>query len=168
MGFSLMKSESVAQTVKNLPPMRKTWVQSLSQENTLEKEMATHSSIIVWRISWTEDRGGYSSWGCKESDMTEQLTHTHIYIIQPWERRKPYYLRQHEWTFMHQAKWNKPDRRRLILHAIIYIWNQKKRKVKLLETESRTVGWGMRKIGRGCKRIQTFSYERVNIWGSNV
>ena len=78
-----MMSESVAQTVKNLPPMRETWVQSLSQENTLEKEMATHSSIIVWRISWTEDPGGYSSWGCKESDMTEQLTHTHIYIIQP-------------------------------------------------------------------------------------
>ena len=39
--------------------------------------MATHSSILVWRISWTEGLVGYSPWGCKELDTTEQLTHTH-------------------------------------------------------------------------------------------
>ena len=48
----------VAQTVKNLPTMRETWVQSLDQEDPLEKEMATHSSILVWRIPWTEEPGG--------------------------------------------------------------------------------------------------------------
>ena len=45
----------VAQTVKNLPPMQKTWVQSLGREDPLEKEMATHSSILAWRIPWTEE-----------------------------------------------------------------------------------------------------------------
>ena len=42
----------VAQMVKNLPAMRETWVQSLGQEDPLEKEMATHSSILAWRIPW--------------------------------------------------------------------------------------------------------------------
>ena len=54
----------VAQTVKkNLPPMQETWVQSLSWENPLEKGMATHSSILAWRIPWTEEPGGLPSMG---------------------------------------------------------------------------------------------------------
>ena len=53
----------VAQTVKNLPPMQETWVQSLSQEDPLEKEMATHSSIVAWRIPWTEKPGGLQPMG---------------------------------------------------------------------------------------------------------
>ena len=48
----------VAQTMKNLPAMQETWVQSLGQEDPLEKEMATHSSILAWRIPWTEEPGG--------------------------------------------------------------------------------------------------------------
>ena len=44
---------------------------------TLEKRMAAHSIILAWRIPWTEEPGGYSPWGHKESDMTEWLTHTH-------------------------------------------------------------------------------------------
>ena len=44
--------------VKNLPAMQEMWVQSLSQEDPLEKEMATHSSILAWRILWTEQPGG--------------------------------------------------------------------------------------------------------------
>ena len=47
-----------AQTVKNLPEMQETWVQSLSQEYPLEKGMATHSSVLAWRIPWTEESGG--------------------------------------------------------------------------------------------------------------
>ena len=43
--------------VKNLPAMQKTWIRSLSQEDPLEKEMATHSSILAWRIPWTEEPG---------------------------------------------------------------------------------------------------------------
>ena len=53
----------VAQMVKNLPAMQETWVQFLSWENPLEKEMATYSSILVWRIPWTEEPGGLQSMG---------------------------------------------------------------------------------------------------------
>ena len=63
--------------VKNLPAMQDTQVQSLGQEDSLEKGMATHSSILAWRIPWTEESGRlHSPWGHKELDMTEQLTHT--------------------------------------------------------------------------------------------
>ena len=47
----------VAQAIKNLPATLETWVPFLGQEEPLEKEMATHSSILTWRIPWTEDRG---------------------------------------------------------------------------------------------------------------
>ena len=66
----------VAQLVKNLPAVQETRVQSLGLEDPLEKEMATHSSILAWKISWTEEPGGLHPWCRKESDTTEQLTHT--------------------------------------------------------------------------------------------
>ena len=53
----------VAQMVKCLPTTRKTWVRSLGQEDPLEKEMAIHSSILAWRIPWTEEPGGLQSMG---------------------------------------------------------------------------------------------------------
>ena len=49
--------------VKNLPAMQETWVQSLRQKDLLEKGMATHSSILVWQIPWTEEPGGLQSTG---------------------------------------------------------------------------------------------------------
>ena len=49
--------------VKNLPAMQETWIQPLGQEDPLEKEMATHSSILTWRIPWTEEPGGLQSKG---------------------------------------------------------------------------------------------------------
>ena len=64
----------MAQMVKNLPAMKETWVRSLGQEDSLEKRMAMHSSILAWRTPWTEEPG--SPWGHKESDVTEQLTLT--------------------------------------------------------------------------------------------
>ena len=51
----------VAQMVKNLPAIQETCVQSLGQEDTLERGMATHSSILAWRIPWTEEPGGLQS-----------------------------------------------------------------------------------------------------------
>ena len=53
----------VAQMVKNLPAMQETWVQSLGWENRLEKGMVTHSSILAWRIPWTEEPGELQSMG---------------------------------------------------------------------------------------------------------
>ena len=61
----------MVQRLKRLPAMWETWVQSLGQEDPLEKEMATHSSILAWRIPWTEELGGLQSTGRKESDTTE-------------------------------------------------------------------------------------------------
>ena len=53
----------VAQRVRRLPPMRETWVRSLGGEDPLEKEMATHSGILAWRIPWTEEPGGLQTMG---------------------------------------------------------------------------------------------------------
>ena len=57
--------------VKNPPAMREILVQSLGREDPLEKEMATHSSILAWEIPWTEEPGGQQSMGSQESDTTE-------------------------------------------------------------------------------------------------
>ena len=56
----------MVQKLKHLPAMWETWVRSLGQEDPLEKEMATYSSILAWRIPWTEELGGLESMGRKE------------------------------------------------------------------------------------------------------
>ena len=61
----------IAQSIKNLPAVQETQVRFLGWEDPLEKEMATQSSILAWRITWTEEPGRYSPQGHKESDMTK-------------------------------------------------------------------------------------------------
>ena len=63
--------------VKRLPTMWETWIQSLGQEDLLEKEMATHSTVLAWKIPAWRNLVGYSPWGRKELDTTEQL-HFHF------------------------------------------------------------------------------------------
>ena len=58
MMHSAYRASLVAQSLKRLPAVRETWVQSLSQEDSLEKEMATHSSTLAWKIPWMEEPGG--------------------------------------------------------------------------------------------------------------
>ena len=72
----------VAQKVKNLPVMQETWVQSLGQEDPLEKGMATHSSILAWRIPCTDDLGGLQSMGSQRvGQVWVTNTYTfHIYV----------------------------------------------------------------------------------------
>ena len=60
----------IVQSVKNLPAVQETRVQLLGQEDPLEKEMATHSSILAWRVPWTEEPGRLQPTGSQESDMT--------------------------------------------------------------------------------------------------
>ena len=67
----------VAQMVKRLPAMRETRVWSRGRDEPLEKEMATHSSTIAWKIPWMEEPGRLQSMGLKESDTTERL-HFHF------------------------------------------------------------------------------------------
>ena len=58
-----MEASLVTQTVKHLPAMWETWVRSLGEEDPLEKEIATHFSILAWKIQWTEKLGGLQSMG---------------------------------------------------------------------------------------------------------
>ena len=62
----LLKVTLVAQKVKNTLAIQETWVQSLCQEDPLEKEMVIHSSILAWRIPWTEEPGGLQSTGSQK------------------------------------------------------------------------------------------------------
>ena len=72
----------VAQRLKCVPTMTEIWVRSLGREDPLEKEMATHSSILAWRIPRTEEPGGLQFTGRKESDRTERLHfHFHFHFI---------------------------------------------------------------------------------------
>ena len=67
----------VSQMVKNLPAMREAWVRSLGWEDPLEEEMATHSSILAWRIPWTEEPGGLQSMGSQSDTTQRPSTSTH-------------------------------------------------------------------------------------------
>ena len=68
--------------VKNLPALQETWVQSLSQEDTLEKGMATHSRILARRISWTEELGRLHSMGSQR--VRHDITNTFTFTGQKW------------------------------------------------------------------------------------
>ena len=58
-----IRTSLIAQSVKNLPALQETWVRFLGWEDLLEKEMAIHSSILAWKIPWTEEPGGLQSMG---------------------------------------------------------------------------------------------------------
>ena len=74
--------------VKNLPAMQDTQVRSLDQEDPLEKEMATHSSILAWRISWTEDPGGLQSMGLQRvgHNWVTNTVERQREELRPWQR----------------------------------------------------------------------------------
>ena len=83
------RASLVVQSVKNLPTVWGTRVQSLGREDPLEKGMATHSSIPAWRIPWTEEPGGIS----KKSDMIERLT---LWIQCPSKMQRPFMFKKGE------------------------------------------------------------------------
>ena len=66
----------VAQRLKRLPAIQETWVRSLGQEDPLEKEKATHFSILAWRIPWTEEPGGLQSTGSQSWTRLSDFTFT--------------------------------------------------------------------------------------------
>ena len=84
--YSPSGASLVAQLVKNLPAVQETRVQSLAWEDPLEKEMATPSSILAWKISWTEEPGGLQSMGSQRVGTTERLTFTLTFIHPPLSR----------------------------------------------------------------------------------
>ena len=74
--------------VKNPPAMQEILIPSLGREDPLEDKMATCSSILAWKIPWTEEPGRLQSWGRKESDTTEVTWHICILILGPRLREK--------------------------------------------------------------------------------
>ena len=86
----------VAQMVENMPAMQETWVWSLGLEDSLEKEMATHSSILAWRIPWTEGPGGLQSMGLQRvghdwATNTYTCTFT-VLFLDFWDRILDHWL----------------------------------------------------------------------------
>ena len=81
----------MAQIIKNLPATRETWVQSLGWEDPLEKGMATHSSILAWRIPRTEDSGRLQSMESQRirHDLAARHTQSAIWVLSILKKRKP-------------------------------------------------------------------------------
>ena len=73
---AVLGASLVAQRIKCLPAMQETRVQSLGWEDPLEKEMATHSSTLVWKIPWTEEPGGLQSTGSQSRTRLSDFTHS--------------------------------------------------------------------------------------------
>ena len=88
---SYNRTSLVGQMVKHLPTMRETRVQSLGWEDLLEKEMATHSNILAWKIPWAEEPGRLQSTG-SESDTTERLHFPFPDMHQQYSRQTSFIL----------------------------------------------------------------------------
>ena len=110
-------SSLVTQRLKRLPAMQETWVRSLGREDPLEKEMATHSSILAWESHGRRSLESYSPWGRKESDTTATSLHRGYFICfcglshlvtsdtaTPWTVGNPRLLCP--WGFSRQEYWN--------------------------------------------------------------
>ena len=82
--YFVVVSSLVAQTVEHLPAMWETQVRSLSQKDPLEKELATHSSILAWKIPWTEEPGGLQSMGSQRVGLD---WHYYYYWLFLWQIR---------------------------------------------------------------------------------
>ena len=85
-----LRASLVSQTVKNLPAVQETLVQSLGQEDPLENEVATHSSSLAWRISWTEEPGGLQFMGSQRVGHDRATNTFNVYLEkeQNWKSHK--------------------------------------------------------------------------------
>ena len=127
--------------VKNLPATWETQVQSLGWEDPLEKEMATHSSILAWRILWTEDPGRPQSMGSQEADTAQQLNHHHISLIYPVAqtvKRLPI-MRETRVRFLGQED---PLEKEMAIHSSTLAW-----KIPWTEEPDRPQSMGLQRVG---------------------
>ena len=81
-----VRASLVAQPVKNPPAVQMTWVQSLGQEDPLEKEMATHFSTLAWKIPWMEESGGLRSMGSRRVGQ-DRATSLSLFTFMHWRRK---------------------------------------------------------------------------------
>ena len=104
--FWLKRASLVTQILKNPPVMQETKVQWLSQADSLEKEMATHSSFLAWRIPWTEEPGRLTVHGVAESDMTDWLSFSLGSKNRVWNRSTKLLNRKRwEWHYFLASDW---------------------------------------------------------------
>ena len=84
--FKIKESQIILKILKNLPAMRETWVWSVGWEDPLEEGMTTHSSVLAWRIPWTEEPGGLQSMGSQRLryDWAKKHTYTHHIRVDHW------------------------------------------------------------------------------------
>ena len=78
----------MSQTVKRLPTMQETWIQSLGREDLLEKEMAPHSSTLAWKIPWTEEPGRLQSMGLHSRTLLSDFSHLLTYRLKDYSNNK--------------------------------------------------------------------------------
>ena len=103
----------VAQMVKNLPAMREIWVRSLGREDHLEKEMATHSSILAWRIPWTEEPVKNACLG-----KNSKLTFARASLVAQMVKNPPAMQETQVWSL----GWEDPLEKEMATHSSILAW----------------------------------------------
>ena len=142
MYIQIKRASLVAQTVEDLPAVKQTWVQSLGQEDPLEEGMATHSSILAWRILWTGEPGGPQSMWPHELNMTERLQNTFLKFLNPkvakmvknppgmWE------------TWVRSLGWDDPLEEGMATHSSILAW-----RIPQTEEPGRLQSIGSQRVG---------------------
>ena len=115
------RTSIVTKMVKTWPALQETQetrVQSLGWEDPLEKEMVTHSSILSWKIPWTEEPGG-SPWGCKESDMTKHIAWKWL-VFPGGPVAKSLPAMQETWVW--SLGWEDPLEEGMAIHSSFLAW----------------------------------------------
>ena len=121
----ITRASLVAQMVKRLPVMRETWVWSLGREDLLEKEMATHSSTLAWRIPWMEEPGRLQSTGSQRVRHGWATSLVHCFSLQK---------EKHFFSFSCVSVWNDGWLRNLLWSSLHGVWNSNHYAVHLTYT----------------------------------
>ena len=168
----------VAQRLNHLPAMQETWARSLGQEDPLEKEMATHSSILAWRIPWMEEPGGLQSMGSQKSSSAGKETACNAGDPGsiPGSGRSPGegidYPLQYSWaslvaqtgknppamreTWLQSLGWEDPLEEGMTTHSSILAW-----RIPWTEEPGRFQSTGLQRV-RQLKCLHTYTIQRVD------
>ena len=130
----------VAQMVKRLPTVWETWVRSLGQEDPLEKEMATHSSTLAWKIPWTEERSRLQSMGSQRGGHDWATSHPRAEGgVGGSEGKAPPAMQE---TLVQSLGWEDPLEKEMATHSSILAW-----KILWMEEPSRLQSMGLQRVG---------------------
>ena len=135
----------MAQKVKNLPAAQETWVHSLGQEDSLEKGLATQSSILAWRTPWTEEPGGLQSMGSQKVEYDLSNEHFHAFYNLAWVLL--FLARVELWTFV--TYWHL-----LCLFFLIFLY--KIDMAFLLWLTTKFKDYALNPLGRSIREITVF------------